>query len=187
MKRFKHLTFSGKFAGEILKGKKRATIRKRVNLKPGDLAFVHSGGEIIGIAKITSVEERKIEELTDEDAKLDGFESREEMMRELERLGYRGNVYLVKFEFEAIDERDPYEFHYGEMDLRGMAREALEKLELKEEDRRILELFLKCGSIRRAAVRLGGLEKRKKIRDVLRRCHKMLQKSLEDSSDRENV
>lgn len=177
----KHLAFSGKYAEEILKGRKRATIRKRINLKPQDVAFVHSGGKIIGIAKITSVEKKKIEELTEEDAKLDGFESKEEMMRELKRLGYRGEVYLIKFEFEPMGFADPYALHYGEMDLKEIAREALKKLELSERDRKILELFLRCGSIRRAAVKLGGLSKRKEIRDVLRRCYEALRE--EDGSE----
>lgn len=186
MRKLKHLTFSGKFAEEILKGRKRATVRKKVNLKPGDTVFVHSGGKIIGTARIISVEKKRVEELTDEDAKLDGFESREEMMRELERLGYRGEVYLVRFEFEAMSERDPYELHYGNKDLREIAREALEKLELRDEERRIIEIFLRSGSIRRAAMRLGGLEKRRKIRDVLRRCGEMLQR-LPESAEREDI
>jgi len=108
-------------------------------------------------------------------------EAKEEMMRELKRLGYRGEVYLIKFEFEPMGFADPYALHYGEMDLKEIAREALKKLELSERDRKILELFLRCGSIRRVAVKLGGLSKRKEIRDVLRRCYEALRE--EDGSE----
>jgi|GEM_PF-1145300 hypothetical protein len=99
----KHLAFSGKYAEDIIKGRKRATIRKKINVRPGDLVLVHSGGKIIGTAKITAVEKRRTEDLTEDDAKLDGFDSRDEMMKEIERLGYEGEVYIIKFDFKPMN------------------------------------------------------------------------------------
>jgi|GEM_PF-3274197 hypothetical protein len=47
---------------------------------------------------------------------------------------------------------------------------------MSEDERRTLELFLKCGSIRKTAIKLGGLKKRREIRKILRKCYEELKK-----------
>ncbi len=167
----KHLEFTRNYGEALLTGIKRATIRKWTNLRVGDEVYVHCGGRIIGKAKITAVERKRLEELTDEDARMDGFQGREELLNELKKLGYEGYVYLIKFDFEPMDSINPHNMYYGTADLEEIAKKALQNLELSDRDREILELFLKSGSIRRAAAKLGGWKKRGEIRKILRKCY----------------
>jgi hypothetical protein len=57
-----------------------------------------------------------------------------------------------------------------------IAEKALRYLDLSEEDRKLIELFLKAGSLRKAAYRLGGMNKRYLIRDALRRAYEELKR-----------
>ncbi len=170
----KHLEFTRNYEKLLLSGKKRATIRKWTNLKAGDEVFVHCGGKIIGKAKITSVRKKSIHELTEEDAKLDGFESKEALIEELKKLGYGGSVYVIEFEFKPTESVNPHSMYYGDADLEEIARKALQHLDLSERDREVLKLFLKAGSIRKAAAKLGGWRKRGEVRAVLRKCYDRL-------------
>ncbi|AEA46723.1 ASCH domain-containing protein [Archaeoglobus veneficus] len=178
----KHLEFKEKYKKPLLSGKKRATIRTVTNLKPGDVVFVHCGGKIIGEAEIESVEEKSAEELTEDDARADGFASLRELKRELGRLyGDADKFYVIRFRLRPFDSGvSPHEMYYGsaDADLVEIAKNALEKLELSDEERKILELFLETGSIKKTAIRLGGMRKRKIVRDVLRKCFSEL-KSME--------
>ncbi len=170
----KHLEFRRKFARSIIEGKKRLTIRKWTNLKPGDEVFVHSGGKIIGKARIKAVEKKHISEISDEEAKLDGFRDAEQLRAEMKKMGYDGEVYLIHFDFEPLEAVNPHNLYYGDSDLEDIARKSLQYLELSDRDREVLETFLKSGSIRRAARRLGGARKRGEIRKVLRKCYSEL-------------
>jgi hypothetical protein len=98
----KHLEFKKKYADLLLSGEKRVTIRNWTNLKEGDEAYVHCGGKIIGKARIKAVERKKISELSDEEARLDGFKNKEEMLEELEKMGYGDEVYVIRFDFEPV-------------------------------------------------------------------------------------
>ncbi len=170
----KHLEFKRKYADLLLSGKKRITIRNWTNLKAGDEVYVHCGGKIIGKAKISAVERKKISELTDEEARLDGFSSREDMLEELERIGYGDEVYVIRFDFEPIESVNPHNMYYGDADLVEVAEKSLKHLDLEERDRKVLEIFLMYGSIRKAARKLGGSRKRGEIRKILRKCYLML-------------
>ena len=52
-------------------------------MRVGEVVDVVAGRTHIGSAVITSVEVKKVSQLTDEDARLDGFGSREELLSEL--------------------------------------------------------------------------------------------------------
>lgn len=174
----KHLEFKDKYKELLKSGKKTATIRLYCNFKKGDEVFVHCGGEIIGKAKIIDIQEKKIEELTEKDAKMDGFNSLDELLKELRRLyGNPEKVYIIKFKFNQFEKSIvPHEMYYGDADLIEIAKKALEHLNLKENDRKILELFIKTGSIRKTAMKLGGLKRRGIIRKILRKCYLELKK-----------
>ncbi len=174
----KHLEFKDKYRELLKSGKKTATIRLQCPFKKGQEVFVHCGGEIIGTAKIIDVQEKKPEELTEDDAKADGFESLEDLLEELRRLyGNPEKVYVIRFRFKEFKEGiDPHKMYYGDADLVEIAKLALENLNLNEADRRILELFVKTGSIRKTAMKLGSIKKRGIIRKILRRCYNELRK-----------
>ncbi|ASJ03044.1 ASCH domain-containing protein [Thermococcus profundus] len=178
----KHLEFDGRYAEAILRGKKRATVRlgRKPNLKPGDEVLIHSGGYAIGKAVIERVESKTVAELTDEDAFLDGFSGREELVNALKShykyVNDDSPAHVVVFrlieKFEKPVTSSDYAYE-GNLPLE-IAENALKYLDLPEEDRKLIELFLKAGSLRKAAYRLGGLNKRYLIRDALRRAYEAL-------------
>ncbi|ASJ00982.1 ASCH domain-containing protein [Thermococcus gorgonarius] len=180
----KHLEFDGKYAGAILKGKKRATVRlgKRPNLKEGDVVLIHSGGYVLGKAIIERIESKTVGELTDEDAFLDGFSSREELINALKEhykwVNEDSKAHVVVFrlieKFDKPVTSSDYAYE-GNLPVE-IAEKALKYLDLPEEDRKLIELFLKTGSLRKAAYRLGGLNKRYLIRNALRRAYEELRK-----------
>ncbi len=179
----RNLKFDGRYRELILSGRKTATVRiGRINLRPGDAVLIHSGGYVLGRAVIKSVEEKAIGELTDEDAKMDGFRSRGELIDALKR-HYKNikpdtKVAVVQFELKEKFERDilSSDFPYEGNNPVEIAELALKHLNLLDDDRRLLELFLKAGSLRKAAYRLGGLNRRYIIREVLRRAYEELKR-----------
>lgn len=180
----RHLEFDGRYADAILKGKKRATVRlgRRPNLKEGDVVLIHAGGYALGKAVVEKVETKTVRELTDEDAFLDGFSSREELIRALKGhykyVNDDSKAHVVvfrlveKFDKPVMSSDYAYE---GNLPVE-IAEKALKYLDLPKEDRKLIELFLKTGSLRKAAYRLGGLNKRYLIREALRRAYEELKK-----------
>lgn len=170
----KTLAFKREYLGPILNGSKRVTIRKRIpKVKEGDLIRIECGGKIIGIGKVCRVEKIRFGDLSDEIAKLDGFENAKELKKALRKhyKGLKSNDQLILLEFEMLRrfEVEPYEFHYGGKSLREIARKGLRMRGLSRQERWILEQIVKGSSIRKVARKLGGLEKRKMIRRLLRR------------------
>ncbi|AEC51996.1 hypothetical protein PNA2_1081 [Pyrococcus sp. NA2] len=181
----KNLKFDGKYKDDIISGRKRATIRlgRKVNLKPGENVLVHAGGYVLGKARITNVVTKKVSELTDEDARKDGFRNREELLEAL-RQHYkfvRPDSPATIVEFEMIELLDkpilsadfPYEGN-NPIEIAELALKHLDNLSFEEVA--LLKLFLKEGSLRKAAMKLGGLNKRYKIREVLRRAYEELKR-----------
>ncbi|MCD6372924.1 MAG: ASCH domain-containing protein [Thermococcus sp.] len=180
----KHLEFDGRYAEAILNGKKRATVRlgRKPNLEPGDEVLIHSGGRVIAKAVIERVDSKPVGELTDEDAILDGFSNREELIKALKShykyLNEDSTAHTIAFRvverFENPVMSSDYAYE-GNLPIE-IAEKALKHLDLPEEDRKLLELFLRAGSLRKAAHRLGGLNKRYLIREALRRAYEELKK-----------
>ena len=174
-RRIKHIEFKKKYKRKLMGGKKSCTIRKRCYVSEGDEVLVHCGGKIIGKARITEVEERRVDELGDDIAREEGFKSRKELVNEIRKIyGDLDKVYVIRFKFDPFRRAiNPEELYYSG-DLKEIAERALRELKLSEEERRILELFLECGSVKKAAMRLGGIWERKKVREVLRTCSRRL-------------
>ncbi|WP_297496924.1 ASCH domain-containing protein [Thermococcus sp.] len=180
----KHLEFDGRYAEAILRGKKRATVRlgRKPNLKEGDEVLIHSGGYALGKAVIERVESKTVGELTDEDAFLDGFSTREELVKALrEHYRYVSNgspAHVVVFRLTERFEKPVMssDYAYEGNNPIEIAEIALRHLDLSEGDRKLIELFLRAGSLRKAAYRLGGLNKRYLIRDALRRAYEELKR-----------
>ena len=171
----KHIEFKGKYKKLLTSGKKRSTIRRRCYVREGEDVFVHCGGKIIGKAKILKIEEKRLEELDDSVARAEGFKNREELINEIKKIYDTDRVYVINFEFHPFKKPlTPEEVYYGSLSLREIAERALKELELSEEEKRILETFLEAGSVKKAAVRLGGIWERKKVRDILRKCYQRL-------------
>lgn len=180
----RNLKFDGKYKDLLLSRKKRATIRVgKVNLKPGDEVLIHSGGYVIGKAKIRKVEKKRVSELTEEDAIMDGFKNKEELLDALKE-HYKNiksdtEVTVVEFEFTKLLDKPilSADFPYEGNNPVEIAELALKHLkDLSFEEVALLKLFLQSGSLRKAAYKLGGLNKRYKIREVLRKAYEELKK-----------
>ncbi|NJF24118.1 ASCH domain-containing protein [Thermococcus sp. Bubb.Bath] len=180
----RHLEFDGRYAKAILSGRKRATVRlgRRPNLGEGDEVVMHSGGYAIGRALIEKIESKTVGELTDEDAFLDGFSSREELINGLKthykEVSLDSPAHVIRFRLVEKFERPPTssDYAYEGNNPLEIAEKALKHLDLSEEDRKLIELFLRSGSLRRAARKLGGINKRHLIREALRKAYAELKK-----------
>jgi len=180
MGRLRHLEFDGRYMEAILSGRKRATVRlgRKPSLQPGDEVLLHCGGYVIGRAVVEGVETKTLRELDEGDAVLDGFSSRQELIEALKthyaRVEPESTAHIIRFRIVETPQKMVHssEYAYEGNSPVEIAKNALEHLEsLSEEERRILQLFLEKGSIRRAARKLGGMDKRGLIRDVLRRAY----------------
>jgi hypothetical protein len=94
------LLFKKRFLPAIRQGEKSQTIRlwKWRRMRPGQRSYIPGAGYI----RITAVDEVPLDQLTDEDARLDGFPNAEELRLEIDRLyptqlaeGYRS--YRIRF------------------------------------------------------------------------------------------
>ncbi|NJE04972.1 ASCH domain-containing protein [Thermococcus sp. M36] len=180
----RHLKFDGRYAEAILSGRKRATVRlgRGPNLKEGDTILIHSGGYALGKAVIERIETKTVGELTDEDAFLDGFSSREELINALKQhykhVSDDSTAHVIVFRLVEKFSRPVMssDYAYEGNNPIEIAEIALKHLDLSEEDRQLIELFLRIGSLRKAAHRLGGMNKRYLIRNALRRAYEELKR-----------
>lgn len=95
------LLFKKKFLDAIRSGRKTQTIRlwKACRLRTGGLCYIPG----VGYTRVTDIAVVKLEELTDEDAQLDGFDSAAALLHEINHLyadrvrdGYR--AYRIRFQ-----------------------------------------------------------------------------------------
>lgn len=172
----RHLMVKGSYVEAILENKKSATIRLGIVKPKYNEIIIHGGGRPIAKAIIEGVIYKKIRELTDEDAILDGFQSKDELIHELKRLyGYVSESdYVTIIQFRVIQklaDLTPADRYLG-LQVSDVARLGLRYLsnELSGEDKKILFDLTKTNSIRKTAINiLGDLNKRRYIRRVLRR------------------
>lgn len=108
MARRKRITFKAAYAADILEGRKESTVRLKTRLSEGDIVEIVAGMVKIGTARVESVEEKAVSQLTDEDARRDGFETREELVRALKkiydkRIGDDTKVKIIRFKLLGRD------------------------------------------------------------------------------------
>jgi len=174
----KHLQFLKKYKDALLSGEKKLTIRvTKPNLRKGDIFIAHCGGKVIGKFRVTDIYVKKLKDITDEEAKLDGFSSKEELIKELKNyyknLNEDKEVVIIKFEPVEIfkEEISSEDFAWGgsRIDVVELAKLLLEKDDkLTPKQREYLKILIEEGSIRKAAMRIGGLNKRNIFRKILR-------------------
>ena len=168
---------SHRYVKALLEGRKRSTIRPGV-LRVADRVYIHSRGKIVAVAEVEAVAYKRVSELTDEDARLDGFDSREELVAYLKKRypGLRDSAMVTIVKFGKVEETDmPEDTVYGGLSPVELAALALSKLRLSPRERRILQAVVETGSLRRAALKLfGTIDKRGAVRRVLRKAAKML-------------
>lgn len=172
----------GVYAEKLLKGEKKATIRKGI-VKPkyGEL-IVHAGGKPVAKIKITNVYYKKVNELSNYEAKLEGYESLDELLRELKSVygELDEDDYVTVIEFKVVqrlDELEPEDPYLG-LNPADVARLAIRYLskELGDFEKKVLLDLTRTNSIRKTSINvLGNLNKRYIVRRILRKVLKLLQ------------
>ena len=175
----KHLQFEGKYKDLIKSGKKRLTVRiQKPKLHPGDIVIFHAGGKAIGKFKIKRIYTKKLYQITDEEAKLDGFKSKDQMIRSIKlhypRIKDNKEVVLIEFEpveiFEEEVSSEDLAWKGVKIDPKMLAELALKYDDsLTDKQKLYLKLIIECGSLRKAAMKLGNLKKRGILRKILRK------------------
>lgn len=84
--RRKKLIFKSKYARDIMLRRKVATIRLLSNVNVGDVVDVIAGHLKVGTAVIEGVAVKKLRDLNDVDALMDGYRSRDDLLRDLRRI-----------------------------------------------------------------------------------------------------
>ncbi|MEM0489993.1 MAG: ASCH domain-containing protein [Ignisphaera sp.] len=173
----RYLMVKGRFARLILEGVKTTTTRLGKVIPRLRTVIIHSDGKPIAEALIKNVTYKKVCELTDEDAKRDGYNSVEELLNDLRNIYGRDIhqedvVSIIEFEitkkFSDINPKDIY-LGFSPHTIAILANRYLKDV-LDEEEKRIVEYILRYRSIRTTALKLfGSLEKRWIIRKTLRK------------------
>jgi hypothetical protein len=86
MVRRRRLVFKEEYWESISLGRKVSTVRLNSPARVGDVVDIVAGRKYVGVAVVTGVEVKKVSQLTEEDAKLDGFDSREELVAKLREI-----------------------------------------------------------------------------------------------------
>lgn len=171
----RHLMVKGEYVDLILKGVKKSTIRLGIIKPKYNEIMIHGGGKPIALAKITNVKYKRINELTDEDARKDGFPSLKVLLKELKKSygEIRPNDIVTIIEFVITKKLSDLDVKEPWLGLKPVeiARIALRYCEnIPQEERKILEDLTRTESIRKTAIRLyGSINRRWKIRKVLRK------------------
>ena len=102
--RWKKLRFRDEYIPLILTGRKRSTIRlERKRFKVGDTVYLvsQSTGRVFGKAKITNIVKKKLYELSDDDARRDGFRDKFTLIEALKSIygdiPNTANIYIIEF------------------------------------------------------------------------------------------
>jgi len=182
----KHLMLSPKYLKALYEGRKKSTIRPGV-LRVGDKVYIHSKGRIVAIAHVEQVLYKRVKELTAEDAVLDGFNSRDELVAYLKKRypGLKDDAIVTIVRFGKVEKVNmPEDLQYGGLTPVEIATLALNKLKLTRREQEILRAVVETGSLRKAAIKLfGTIEKRGVIRRVLRRALKRLHGGVEGEAE----
>lgn len=177
----RHLMVKGEYVDDILSGRKRATIRLGIVRVKYDELIVHGGGRPVAKVRVTGVHYKRLRELTDEDARKDGFRSLQELLRALRdvygEISPDEPVTIIEFEVvQDLSKLEPQDPYLG-LEPADIARLALRYLgdSLSEQEKRILRDLTVTNSIRSTAIRvLGSLDRRWLVRRVLRNALKQL-------------
>jgi len=100
------INFDAEYVRPIIRGEKVTTIRKGIKSYPvGRIVDLTVNYTPFARAKVEKVVVKRVGELTDEDAKRDGFESREELIRALKRIygDIRDNDFVTIVHFKIVE------------------------------------------------------------------------------------
>ena len=171
----RHMMMKKEYAELVLAGAKTATIRLGVVRPKRRRVLLHSSGKVLAELEITGVEVKRVRDLTDEDAKQDGFQDRRQLIEHLEgiygRLGGDEKVTVIRFRIARRIEGSEAEEGSKYLGLKpvDVASIALRyRVKLNPKDMVVIRKVAEVGSIRKAANALfGDPTRRKAIRAAL--------------------
>jgi len=172
----RHMMMKKEYAELVLAGAKTATIRLGVVRPKRRRVLLHSGGKVLAELEITGVEVKRVRDLTDEDAKQDGFQDTRQLIEHLEgiygrRLGEDEKVTVIRFRIARRIEGSEAEEGSKYLGLKpvDVASIALRyRVKLNPKDMVMIKKVAEAGSIRKAANALfGDPTRRKAIRAAL--------------------
>jgi len=177
----RHLMVKGEYADLILKGLKKATIRMGIIKPRYNEVIIHSGGRPIAKVHIKNVRYKKVKDLNDTDAQLDGFKNKTELIENLKRVygEIQDDDIVTIIEYELIQRLDnlPLEDPYLGLDPADIARIALRYLsdQLSDIEKKVLLDLTRTNSIRKTSINLfKTLSKRYIIRRILKKTIELL-------------
>jgi len=172
----RHIMMKREYAELVLSGAKTATIRLGVVRPKRKQVLLHSSGRVLAELEITGVEVKRVRDLTDEDAKQDGFQDRRQLIEHLERIYGRRlredeKVTIIRFRVARRIESSEAEEGFKYLGLKpvDVASIALRYgVRLSPRDMVVIKKVAETGSIRKAASALfGDPTRRKAIRAAL--------------------
>jgi hypothetical protein len=177
----RHIMLKATYIEKVLSNEKKATIRKGIYKPKHSEVIIHAGGRPIAKARITRVYYKKLKEIGDYEAKLEGLNNASELVKELRKVygDVKEDDYFTVIEFEVLQRLDnlPTEDPYYGLTPSDIARIALRYLgeELSEIEKKILMDLTRTNSIRKTAVNIfKDLSKRALIRKTIRRTLRIL-------------
>jgi len=177
----RHIMVKGRYIDLILSGRKIATIRLGVIRPKYSEVIIHGGGRPIAKAKIVAVYYKRIKDLTDEEARMDGFINKKELVNELKGIygGLSDEEFVTIIVFQILQRFDelPANKPYLGLEVRDLAGLGLRYLssELSDEEKKILMSLTRTNSIRAASMNLfNSVSKRYLVRKVLRKVLRRL-------------
>ncbi len=82
----KYIRFKSEHILRFFEGSKKTTIRLGIITPSRTRVYLESCGKILGEARVDSIKYTRVSQLTNEDARMDGFTSREELIRALKEI-----------------------------------------------------------------------------------------------------
>ncbi|AIY89870.1 ASCH domain-containing protein [Geoglobus acetivorans] len=102
----KRINFDSEYVEAIMDGRKVTTVRKGIKRYPvGRIVDLTAESKPFARARVDKVVVKRIKELTDIDAKLDGFENREELIEALKRIygKVKDEEFVTVVHFTVVD------------------------------------------------------------------------------------
>ncbi|WP_290596813.1 MULTISPECIES: ASCH domain-containing protein [unclassified Archaeoglobus] len=99
------INFDAEFVDRIISGEKITTVRRGIKSYPvGRIVELTANGERFALAKVKKVVIKRLKELTEEDARRDGFESRDALLSTLKRIygEIKDEEFVTVVHFEVV-------------------------------------------------------------------------------------
>ena len=180
----KYLAFKARYLREVLSGRKSTTIRLGVVTPTSDVVYLECGGYVYGEAYIESVHYVKFSELTERDARRDGFSTLSELREVLTDIypGIGGEDWVTIIKLRLLRK---YFKPVPRWELESRGVEGLEEAEIarlglaygassNSEERRILAAVACGGGVEEAREMLGRKYSESYIRYILHKVYKKL-------------